>query len=235
MTMLSLHMVSSRSGLGLRAIGSKIMDSCQRFNVIPAKAGVHGTLKSPWWRKVTMAPRLRWDDGCDATLAPMGLRAAARNDIKVLLVSLFLAFSFSSAFAVDPAEQLKDTKLEARAREISAGLRCLVCQNQSIDDSDAPLARDLRLIVRQQLQKGASNGQVVDYIVDRYGEFVLLNPRLHLNTLILWLTPLLLIAGGVVLARRIVRRQPEKASAPPLSPEEQKELDKLLAQPPAKS
>ena len=130
---------------------------------------------------------------------------------------------------------MQDTKLEARAREISAGLRCLVCQNQSIDDSDAPLARDLRLIVRQQLQKGASNGQVVEYVVDRYGEFVLLNPRLHLNTLILWLTPLLLIAGGVVLARRIVRRQPEKTSAPPLSPEERKELDKLLAQPPAKS
>ena len=180
--------------------------------------------------------RLRGDGGCDATLAPMGLRAAARDDIKVLLVSLFLAFSFAPAFAVDPAEQLKDAKLEARAREISAGLRCLVCQNQSIDDFDAPLARDLRLIVRQQLQKGASNGQVVEYVVDRYGEFVLLNPRLHLNTLILWLTPLLLIAGGVVLAARIVRRQPEKdAATPPLSPEEQKELDKLLAQPPAKS
>ena len=89
--------------------------------------------------------------------------------------------------------------------------------------------------MRQQLQKGASNGQVVEYVVDRYGEFVLLNPRLHLNTLILWLAPLLLIGGGVVLAARIVRRQPEKASAPPLSPEEQKELDKLLAQPPAKS
>ena len=159
----------------------------------------------------------------------------ARKGVRALIAALFLAFSFAPAFAVDPSEQLQDTKLEARAREISAGLRCLVCQNQSIDDSDAPLARDLRLIVRQQLQKGASNGQVVEYVVDRYGEFVLLNPRLHLNTLILWLTPLLLIAGGVVLARRIVRRQPEKTSAPPLSPEERKELDKLLAQPPAKS
>ena len=158
-----------------------------------------------------------------------------RNRLLALLATLLLALPFAPAFAVDPAEQLKDTKLEARAREISAGLRCLVCQNQSIDDSDAPLARDLRHIVRQQLQKGASNGQVVEYVVDRYGEFVLLNPRLHINTLILWLAPLLLIGGGVVLAARIVRRQPEKASAPPLSPEEQKELDKLLAQPPAKS
>jgi cytochrome c-type biogenesis protein CcmH len=165
-----------------------------------------------------------------------GLLRFARNGVRALIVSLLLACSLSPAFAVDPAEQLKDTKLEARAREISAGLRCLVCQNQSIDDSDAPLARDLRLIVRQQLQKGASNGQVVEYVVDRYGEFVLLDPRLHLNTLILWLAPLLLIGGGVVLAARIVRRKPEKTAAtPPLSPEERKELDKLLAQPPAKS
>jgi cytochrome c-type biogenesis protein CcmH len=194
MTMLSLHMASSRSGLGRPG------DPVQK-----------------------------------AASFASGLLRFARNDVGALIAALFLAFSFAPAFAVDPAEQLKDTKLEARAREISAGLRCLVCQNQSIDDSDAPLARDLRLIVRQQLQKGASNGQVVEYVVDRYGEFVLLNPRLHLNTLILWLAPLLLIAGGVVLAARIVRRQPEKASAPPLSPEEQKELDKLLAEPPAKS
>jgi cytochrome c-type biogenesis protein CcmH len=149
---------------------------------------------------------------------------------------LFLVLSFCSAFAVDPQEQLKDPKLEARAREISAGLRCLVCQNQSIDDSDAPLARDLRLIVRQQLQKGASNQQVVDYIVARYGEFVLLNPRLHPNTILLWLTPVFLVAGGVVLASRIVRRQPDTKAPPPLTPEEQKELDSLLAPPgPAKS
>jgi cytochrome c-type biogenesis protein CcmH len=160
----------------------------------------------------------------------------ARNDVRALIVGLILAFSFAPAFAVDPSEQLKDTKLEARAREISAGLRCLVCQNQSIDDSDAPLARDLRLIVRQQLQKGASNSQVVDYVVARYGEFVLLNPRLNVNTLILWLTPLLLIAGGGVLAARIVRRPQEKSDTPPpLTPEERKELEKLLAQPSAKS
>jgi len=148
-----------------------------------------------------------------------------------LAALFFLVLSFGSAFAVDPQEQLKDPKLEARAREISAGLRCLVCQNQSIDDSDAPLARDLRLVVRQQLQKGASNRQAVDYVVARYGEFVLLNPRLHLNTLILWLTPLLLVAGGVVLAARIVRRQPDKSEAPPLTPEERKELETLLTPP----
>ena len=132
----------------------------------------------------------------------------------------------------DPQEQLKDSKLEARAREISAGLRCLVCQNQSIDNSDAPLAKDLRLIVRQQLEKGSSNSQVVEYIVARYGEFVLLNPRLRLNTLILWLTPLLLIAGGIVLAARVVRRPRETQEAPPpLTPEEQRELQSLLTPP----
>ncbi len=160
-----------------------------------------------------------------------------RNRFLAVLAALFLALSLAPAFAVDPVEQLKDPKLEARAREISAGLRCLVCQNQSIDDSDAPLARDLRLIVRRQLQKGQSNSQVIDYVVDRYGEFVLLKPRLNLNTLLLWLAPLLLIAGGIVLAARIVRRLPEDKSdaPPPLSPEEQKELEKLLTPPPAKS
>jgi cytochrome c-type biogenesis protein CcmH len=151
-----------------------------------------------------------------------------RNRLRVLLAVFLIALPFGPVVAVDPREQLQDPKLEARAREISAGLRCLVCQNQSIDDSDASLARDLRLIVRQQLEKGASNQQVIDYIVARYGEFVLLNPRLHLNTLLLWLTPLLLLAGGVVLAARIVRRQPETPEAPPLTPEEQKELQSLL-------
>ncbi len=113
-----------------------------------------------------------------------------------LLFGLCAVLVSAASFAVEPQEQLKDPALELRAREISAGLRCLVCQNQSIDDSDAPLARDLRLIVRQQLQKGSTNEQVVDYVVARYGDFVLLNPRLKLNTLLLWFAPLLLIAGG---------------------------------------
>src|SRR5271165_6960858 len=118
--------------------------------------------------------------------------------------SLLAAFVFLSlaggAAAVDPEEQLKDPALETRAREISAGLRCLVCQNQSIDDSDAALARDLRLVVRQQLQKGQTDDQVIDYVVARYGEFVLLKPRLRRNTLLLWLAPLILVGGGVLLA-----------------------------------
>jgi cytochrome c-type biogenesis protein CcmH len=175
---------------------------------------------------VRRGPRMRGDDG--------GMRHGF--SYSALVIGLLLALCPGPALAVDPQEQLKDPALEARAREISAGLRCLVCQNQSIDDSDAPLARDLRLIVRQQLQKGESDSQVVDYIVARYGEFVLLRPRLRLNTLILWLTPLLLLAGGGVLAARIVRRQPQTRLVPPLNPEEQKELQSLLAPPgPGKS
>lgn len=149
-----------------------------------------------------------------------------------LLVSLFLALCATPVLAVDPAEQLKDPALEARAREISAGLRCLVCQNQSIDDSDAQLAKDLRLLVRQRLQKGDSNTEAMDYIVARYGEFVLLSPRLHFNTALLWFAPLLLASCGVLLAARVLKRsrRPE-APAPPLTPEEQAELQSVLSQP----
>ncbi len=149
-----------------------------------------------------------------------------------LLMTLGLLLSLAApAFAVDPQEQLKDTALEARAREISAGLRCLVCQNQSIDDSDAPLARDLRLIVREQLKKGDTNEQVVDYLVARYGEFVLLKPRLNSNTALLWLAPILLIGGGAALALRVLRRPKENApAAQPLTVEEQAELQSVLSE-----
>jgi len=151
-----------------------------------------------------------------------------RKRLLAFLACFVLVLSFQPALSIDPQEQLKDPVLEKRAREISAGLRCLVCQNQSIDDSDAPLARDLRLIVRERLQKGDSKSQVVDYLVARYGEFVLLKPRLHLNTLILWLTPLLLLLGGIWLASRIVGRQPNSDGPPPLTAEEQAELQSLL-------
>lgn len=148
----------------------------------------------------------------------------------VMIVGLLLSLA-SPVRAVDPQERLKDPALEARAREISAGLRCLVCQNQSIDDSDAPLARDLRLVVREQLKKGDTNSQVIDYVVARYGDFVLLNPRLRLNTALLWLAPILLIAGGILLAMRVLRRRPATVEeAPPLSPDEEKELQAVLSE-----
>jgi cytochrome c-type biogenesis protein CcmH len=152
-----------------------------------------------------------------------------RGFIQTFIVGLLLALCAGPVLAVDPLEQLKDPALEARAREISAGLRCLVCQNQSIDDSDAPLAKDLRLLVRQQLNKGESNQQVVDYVVARYGDFVLLKPRLRLNTILLWFAPIVLVAGGLLLASRVVRRPPPESPARPLTPEEQAEVDSLLS------
>jgi cytochrome c-type biogenesis protein CcmH len=130
-----------------------------------------------------------------------------------LILALCLVVVPAAAWAVQPDEILKDPKLETRARDISTELRCLVCQNQSIDDSDAPLARDLRIIVRERLQAGDSDTEVRDYLVRRYGDFILLRPPFKTGTLLLWLTPaavLLLGAGALLLlARR--RREPESA------------------------
>lgn len=120
------------------------------------------------------------------------------------LFAVILALALP-AFAVSPDEMLDDPQLEQRARDISAGLRCLVCQNQSIDDSDADLARDLRVLVRERLVAGDSNAEVEQFLVDRYGEFVLLNPRLSAHTVLLWIAaPVLFILGvlGLVFARR---------------------------------
>ncbi|MGA8772147.1 MAG: cytochrome c-type biogenesis protein [Rhodomicrobium sp.] len=157
-----------------------------------------------------------------------------RGFIQTFIAGALLALCAGTALAVDPQEQLKDPALEARAREISAGLRCLVCQNQSIDDSDASLAKDLRLLVRRQLQKGESNQQVIDYVVARYGDFVLLKPRLRLNTLLLWFAPILLVGGGILLASRVVRRPQPETPARLLSPEEQAELQSLISSAPEK-
>jgi cytochrome c-type biogenesis protein CcmH len=142
--------------------------------------------------------------------------------LRALLIALLLA---APVAALSPEEILPDPVLEQRARDISAGLRCLVCQNQSIDDSDADLARDLRLIVRERLVAGDSDEQVVQYVVDRYGEFVLLRPVLALHTVILWIAaPLILIIGILVLVLRSYRRT---VSEVPLTPEEQAVLERL--------
>src|SRR5215475_14915839 len=132
--------------------------------------------------------------------------------IQYLLVALALAVPLP-ALAVQPDEVLADPALEARARVLSKELRCMVCQNQSIDDSDAPLARDLRILVRERLQAGASDRQVIDFLVARYGEFVLLRPRLSWHTAVLWLGPaaMLLIGGCAVLV--LARRYRVKSAA----------------------
>ena len=135
----------------------------------------------------------------------------------------------SAALAVSPDEILKDPALEARARDLSSELRCMVCQNQSIDDSDAPLAKDLRLLVRERLTKGDSNGQVLDFLVSRYGEFVLLKPRFELQTLLLWgVPPLALLAGMIALFVTARRRQSVNVQAPGLSSAEQQRLSTLV-------
>lgn len=149
--------------------------------------------------------------------------------MKRLLLAAFLALAaFGPALAVNPDEILADPALEARARAISANLRCLVCQNQSIDDSDAELARDLRIIVRERLLAGDSDEAVTQYLVDRYGEFVLLNPVIAPHTIVLWVAgPLVLLVGGVVVFLGTRRRRRLAAVDEPLSEEEAKALEEL--------
>jgi cytochrome c-type biogenesis protein CcmH len=148
-----------------------------------------------------------------------------------LLVLVVLAFALSSpAAAVNPDEVLDDPALEARARELSLDLRCLVCQNQSIDDSNAELARDLRLLVRERLVAGDSDEAVIDYVVSRYGEFVLLTPRFSVQTLLLWGAPLLLLLAGiaVMVINARGRASAVTASGQGLSEAEKAELAKVL-------
>ena len=153
-----------------------------------------------------------------------------RAHIAVLAFLSLAVLAPMPATAVQPDEMLADPALEAKAREISAQLRCLVCQNQSIDDSDAPLARDLRIIVRERLTAGDSKDKVIGYAVERYGDFILLRPRLTSSTLLLWFAPLLLLAGGAYLALRVVR--PARTSATeapqPLTEAEKARLASIL-------
>ncbi len=138
----------------------------------------------------------------------------------------------SPARAVQPDEIMSDTAKEARARDLSRELRCMVCQNQSIDDSDAPLARDLRLLVRERIAAGDSDAQVIDFLVARYGEFVLLKPRLNPHTWLLWLLPPMALAGGGFALWAYSRRRGSRgAEAAPvtLTPDEEARLEALLS------
>jgi cytochrome c-type biogenesis protein CcmH len=147
---------------------------------------------------------------------------------RLLVIVLCVLATTTSVLAVQPDEILKDPTLEGRARTLSAGLRCLVCQNQSIDDSDAPLARDLRLLIRERLVAGDSDNQVLGFIVGRYGEFVLLKPRFEARTILLWGGPfaLVLIAALLLIMRR--RSGAHGDAEVPLSGEEEAALDRLL-------
>jgi len=143
-----------------------------------------------------------------------------------LLAALFWLAAALPAHAVLPDEVLDDPQLESRARALSAELRCMVCQNQSIDDSDAELARDLRILVRERLEAGDSDEDVLAYVVSRYGEFVLLRPSMNLRNALLWGAPVMILiigAGAIFLSGR--RR---RAVTPELSEAEQRELDRIL-------
>jgi cytochrome c-type biogenesis protein CcmH len=154
-----------------------------------------------------------------------------RKLITILTVLLFVTFAAPAAFAVQPDEIMGDPAKEARARDLSRELRCMVCQNQSIDDSEAPLARDLRLLVRERIAAGDSDNQVIDFLVARYGEFVLLKPRVNEHTLVLWLLPPLALAGGG-LALWLHNRRRKSAGEPPLlhlTAEEEARIEQLIA------
>ena len=152
--------------------------------------------------------------------------------LRFLVVALAL-LNVAPAFAVQPDEILSDPKMEERARHLSRELRCMVCQNQSIDDSDAPLARDLRLLVRERLKAGDSDRQVMDFLTARYGDFVLLNPPINPRTLLLWALPLgVLVIGAFALVFALRRRggaSPESGpQGLPLTAQEQARIEQLL-------
>ncbi|MBR2121141.1 MAG: cytochrome c-type biogenesis protein [Pseudomonadota bacterium] len=162
--------------------------------------------------------------------------------MRAAITVLWLGLAFTSpTYAVQPDEIMSDPAQEARARNLSRELRCMVCQNQSIDDSDAPLARDLRLLVRERIAAGNTDQQVMDFLVARYGEFVLLKPRVESRTLLLWLIPPLVLAGGGLALwfgnrRRNRAALNEEGASFQLTPEEEARLEKLIAseEPPKK-
>jgi cytochrome c-type biogenesis protein CcmH len=155
------------------------------------------------------------------------------KQIHACVLVLTLLMGSSAAFAVQPDEIMSDPAKELRARNLSRELRCMVCQNQSIDDSDAPLARDLRLLVRERIAAGDGDAQVIDFLVARYGEFVLLKPRLERHTLLLWLLPPLALAGGGLALWIYGRRRSQHAMLDPslfkLTAEEEARLERLIA------
>jgi len=148
--------------------------------------------------------------------------------MKALLLALLLAVAALPALAVEPSERLAGPAQEARARALSRELRCLVCQNESIDDSGADLAHDLRVLLRQRIAAGDSDSQAVDFIVKRYGDFVLLKPPVEPATYLLWFAPIIILVIGGTGAFLFVRRRRSIAEPAPLSPDEKKQLDALL-------
>jgi cytochrome c-type biogenesis protein CcmH len=151
---------------------------------------------------------------------------------RVLLLAALLVFHFvTPAWAVDPDEKLQNPALELRAERLGDDLRCLVCQGESIEQSHADLARDIRVIVRQRIMEGQSNAQIKNYLVSRYGDFILLDPPFQLRTLVLWVGPFALLLGGLIGAGLYVRRRGRASEAPqPLTAEEKRRLEGVMRQ-----
>lgn len=159
----------------------------------------------------------------------MTLKSKRRSGFFLGLMTIAaLLLSLPTAIAVQPDEVLSDSALEARARSLSYELRCLVCQNQSIDDSDAPLAKDLRILVRERLVAGDSDAQVKDFLVARFGEFVLLKPPVKPSTLLLWLTPILLLTAAIALAWRQMFSSKEVSAPNRLTASEERALAEMI-------
>jgi cytochrome c-type biogenesis protein CcmH len=153
-----------------------------------------------------------------------------RSALRMLVTAVVMLVA-AIGHAVQPDEVLSDAAMEKRARALSAELRCLVCQNQSIDDSDAPLAKDLRVLVRERLLAGDSDKAVMAFIVDRYGDYVLLKPPVKGSTLLLWLAPLLILLGALAYVWRAMQAKalPQRTGATaPLSADEERRLTELL-------
>jgi cytochrome c-type biogenesis protein CcmH len=145
---------------------------------------------------------------------------------RLLFIFLIVLIPAAAAMAVEPDEILADPALETRARDLSAGFRCLVCQNQSIDDSNAPLVRDLRILIRERIKAGSSDAEVKRYVVSRYGDFVLLKPPIRTRTLLLWALPFIVLLSGLLFLWR--RRAPAASSLEaPLTGEERRRLQEL--------
>ncbi|TLP44805.1 cytochrome c-type biogenesis protein CcmH [Cohaesibacter sp. CAU 1516] len=169
-------------------------------------------------------------------MKPLSLLSALRSVMLALAMVSGLAIGMVPAYAVNPDEILDDPVLEERARHISAGLRCLVCQNQSIDDSDAPLARDLRILVRERLVAGDSDAEAREFLVSRYGEFVLLKPTFSAKNVILWAFGPLVLLFGLFAIHRLYRNNKQVAQtsaakgSDQLSEAEQTKLKKILSE-----
>jgi cytochrome c-type biogenesis protein CcmH len=158
-----------------------------------------------------------------------------RRRLLASLLFCVLAAIGTPSQAVEPSEVLADPALETRARDLSQHLRCVVCQNQSIDDSNAPLARDLRVLLRERLTAGDSNDAAIDYIVARYGNFVLLKPPVQVNTLLLWFGPGIIFMLALLAYWTLIRKRPEKnadAASAALTAAEREELQSILRESP---